>query len=124
MKQVHDFVDSIYRFKGKWDIPSLCGLKIVQTKEKHIVIATDLHEENPGTSVTEFSAELANLIISEFKIKHNSLIFIEHAPEMKSKLSHNSETFDIVSFEWNGEKFTNPDWNRISKNEFLVMIDQ
>jgi hypothetical protein len=124
MKPAHDFIDTIYKFKGKWDLPSLCGLKIVKKNDKHIVIATDLHDDNPGTAVAEFCAELANIICMEFSIKHYSLIFIEHTPEMKSKLSHNSETFDIVTFEWDGEKFINPpDWKRITREEFLKMIE-
>lgn len=122
MIPAHDFIDTIYKFKGKWDIPSHCGLKIIQKNGNHIVVATDLHEDNPGTAVTEFCAELADIICKEFSIKHDSLIFIEHTPELKSKLSHNSETFDIVSFNWNGDKFTNPDWKRITREDFLMMI--
>ncbi len=122
MIPAYDFIDSLYQFKGKWDIPSHCGLKIIQKNDKHIVIATDLHEDNPGTAVTEFCSELANLIIKEYSIKHDSLIFIEHTPELKSKLSHNSETFDIVTFDWDGEKFTHPDWKRITRDEFTSLI--
>ncbi len=123
MTPAYDFIDSLYKFKGKWDIPSHCGLKIIQKNGKNIVIATDLHEDNPGTAVTEFCSELANLIIKEYSIKHDSLIFIEHTPELKSKLSHNSETFDIVTFDWDGEKFINPDWKRISRDEFTSLIE-
>ena len=60
------YMDRTYDFKGQWDAPSRCGLKIVTGKDGSIVIVTELFEENPGTSVTGFIARLATQVVKEF----------------------------------------------------------
>ena len=117
-----NYIDQIYHFKGKWDIPSLCGLKVIQRPGKTIVIATNLYEENPGTSISRWSARLATTICNEFGIKAEELIFIEHNPDIHSRLEFYAETFDIVEFERDGERFVNPQWKRVGREEVEELI--
>jgi hypothetical protein len=97
------YIDHIYHFKGAWEVPSFCELKIISKPDKTIIITTELYESNPGTSVT-------------------SWVDIVHNPDRKSNLEFFKETFDIVSFEWKGEKFINPSWKRITKQELDFLI--
>ena len=111
-----DYFEEVYEFNGLWDVASRCGLKIVQKNDKTIVIATELYAENPGTSVTNFSAQLAGIIIRKYNIAHENLIFIVHDPEAKSKLTFMNEHFYRVDFDWDGTKFMSPKWSQIEKN--------
>jgi hypothetical protein len=111
------YIDQVYEFKGQWDAPSLCGLKIVRGAEKTVVIASELYDRNPGTSVTAFCAPLATLICRHFTIAPETLVFIEHCPDRGSNLVAYQETFHVVALEWDGEKFMNPVWTRITKAE-------
>lgn len=115
-------MDREYHFKGKWDVPGICGLKVAQKPGKTIVIATNLYENNPGTSISRWSAQLATAICNELRIDPSQLVFIEHNPDRHSKLEFYKETFDIVDFVWESDSFTNPSWKRISKKEVDAML--
>jgi hypothetical protein len=59
MKVSEKYYDEIFHFKGQWDAPSLCGLKILNRNGKTCVIVTELYQDNPGTSVTYGGKSLA-----------------------------------------------------------------
>ncbi|MEI6124615.1 MAG: hypothetical protein WCQ95_13440 [Bacteroidota bacterium] len=109
------YFEEVYEFKGLWDVDSRCGLKLVHHTDKTVVIATELYVENPGTSVTNFSAQLASILCQHFNIPPDKLIFIVHDPEAKSKLTFMNEHFYRVDFEWDGTKFMYPKWSQIEK---------
>jgi hypothetical protein len=48
---------------------------------------------------------------------YDRFIFVEHTPDMGSKLDFYHETFDLVNFEWNGESLVNPKWRRLTAHE-------
>lgn len=111
------YLDLQFHFKGKWDVPSLCGLKVVEKPDKTIVIATNLYKINPGTSISRWSAQLATTICKELNIDPNKLLFIERNPDRHSNLEFYEETFDNVSFNWEEDHFTSPVWKRINREE-------
>jgi len=117
MQTQDNYIDQHFHFKGKWDVPSLCGLKVVEKPDRSIVIATNLYKVNPGTSISRWSAQLATTICKELNIDHNKLVFIERNPDRKSNLEFYEETFDIVEFRWEKDHFIDPVWKRISKAE-------
>ena len=116
------YIDQHYHFKGKWDVPSVCGLKVVELNDKTIVVATNLYEINPGTSISRWTAQLASSICEEFNIDFSKLHFIERNPDRKSNLDFYKETFDLVEFTVNGNQFSNPSWKRLSKDEVDDLI--
>ena len=116
------YIDEVYEFKGLWDVPSFCGLKIVTSNNNTVIIAAELHTSNPGSSVTSWVDKLATELLKKHNLNHENLIFIEHNPDRKSKLIFYKEIFDKVSFEWDGEKFINPSWKRITKEEVDKLI--
>lgn len=122
--KVNKYQDQIYHFKGLWDLPSICGLKIVKKQNETIVIATDLFEENPGTSITEWNSKLAKEICDKNEIDCKQLVYIEHTPDKKTKLSFNQESFYKVKFDVVDDKFENPQWQEITKEEVNKLITE
>ncbi len=108
------YMDTIYSFRGHWDVPSRCGLRIIRGRDRDIVVVTELHEENPGTSVTACADSLAGQIVEEFGLDPDRLLYIEQNPDRGSRLEHYRETFDIVHFNRESGRFIDPDWERIS----------
>ena len=121
---VSNYQDQIYHFKGLWDLPSICGLKIIKKPSNSIVIATDLFDENPGTSITEWNTKLIKEICDNNKINYNEVIYIEHTPNKKTKLSFNQESFYQVRFNIIDDKFDNPKWEEMTKDQVDKLITE
>jgi hypothetical protein len=116
------YVDLFYDFKGTWDVPSRCGLKMVKKAATDIVIATELYLENPGTSVTEFSNKLATLIVQDYDLDPTRCCFIVRTPENNSKLTFLNEFFSRAHMEWDGQKFSKPRWEPLSKEQVDALL--
>ena len=106
------YYDEVFNFKGKWDVPSICGLRILQ-KQKTAVIVTELYQDNPGTSVTGAGKLLLQQICGEKNLDINEIMYIECNPDTSSKLSFYNEEFYEVTFTDN-EK---PVYRMLSENE-------
>ncbi len=118
------YMDQYFDYLGHWDSPSKCGLKLIKRKDgKTLAIATEIYRQNPGTPVTEVVAPLATQILKTNSEKPDNFIFIEHTPDLRSKLTFYGETFDRLEFDWNGEYFSNPVWTRLSKDEVNRMME-
>ena len=119
------YMDQYFDYPGVWDSPSKCGLKIIERKDGKIVaIATEIYRQNPGTPVTEWCAPLATQIMKSYNGAPENFIFIEHTPDLKSKLSFYGETFDLVNFRWDGHNFSNPDWIRLTIDQVDLMMEE
>lgn len=112
-----NYQDQVYNYNGLWDIPSMCGLKIVKKSNKTIVIATELYDNNPGTSVADWNTKLAKELCAKFEIDPKSIVFIEHTPDKETKLKFNLESFFQVKFDFENDQFVNPNWKQITKEE-------
>jgi len=117
------YMDSYFSYSGQWESPSKCGLKIIRRKDgKTLAIATEIYRQNPGTPVTEWCAPLATQIMKEFGCTPGHFIFVEHTPDLRSKLAFYEETFDMVDFDWNGESLINPRWTRLDHDKMHEMM--
>jgi len=116
------FIDFIFQYKGQWEVSSQCGIRIIPKDDQTIIIATELYESNTGTSVAKWNTHIATRLCIENNIEPAKLLFIEHTPDRGSKLDFYNETFFRVDFEWNGTKFVNPLWHRLSLNEVKNII--
>ncbi len=122
--KVGNYQDHLYHFNGLWDLPSICGLKIVKKDDYTVIIATDLFDDNPGTSITEWNTKLAKELCDKNEIRYDQLIYIEHTPDKKTKLSFNQESFFKVKFDILDDQFDNPQWEEISKEEVNKLITE
>jgi len=104
MKVPEKYYDEIFDFKGLWDVPSKCGLKILTYNEKKYIIVSELYQENPGTSVTYAGYSLFRQICENKGFSEKEVVYLECSPDTNSKLSFYDEEFFEVSFpEVNGE---------------------
>lgn len=121
--EFNNYMDRYFDFKGQWDCPSRCGLKVVKRKDgKTLAIATEIYRQNPGTPVTEWCAPLATQVMKELNERPDNFLFIEHTPDLKSKLTFYGESFDLVNFEWKNEAFMNPRWTRLTNDQVDEMM--
>ena len=97
MRVPQKYYDEVFNFKGQWDVPSSCGLRILKG-ERTAVIVTELYQDNPGTSVTAAGKNLASQICREKKLELSEIIYVECNPDTNSKLSFYDEEVFKVSF--------------------------
>jgi hypothetical protein len=114
----------IYLFEGLWNTPSKCGLRIIEQKERTIVIVSELYKENPGTSIAQVSTSLAMQICRAYHIDYDRLIYIEHNPDMHSKLSFYDEELFLVHFEIDDTGLKNPSWERLSHRQIEQFFEK
>ena len=118
------YMDRYFEYNGQWESPSKCGLKVVKRKDgKSLTIVTEIYRQNPGTPVTEWCVPLANQILKVLNENPENFIFVEHTPDLKSKLSFYEETFDLVTFDWNGNQFENPQWKRLNQEQIDTLME-
>jgi hypothetical protein len=98
MKTPEKYYDEIFEFKGQWDVPSKCGLKIINSAGKTFVIVTELYQDNPGTSVTYAGRSLAHQICEAKGLHLPDIIYLECNPDTQSKLSFYDEEYFEVTF--------------------------
>jgi hypothetical protein len=116
-------IDSIFEFSGSWGIPSKCGLKHSKVNGKDCIIVSELYKDNPGTSITQVTTDLAMQICKKLKLAPENLIYIEHCPDMNSKLSFYNEEFYEVKMELMNGKFINPSWHMLTMEEKKVYFN-
>jgi hypothetical protein len=117
-----DYIKEIYDYNGQWDVPSKCGLMIKMNDDAHIVIASELYDDNPGTSVNYWNCQIASMVCRERNLDPSKLVFIEHTPDRGSKLENYRETFDRVIFQWDGKKFSDPDWEELTREQVDALL--
>ncbi|MDR2146815.1 MAG: hypothetical protein LBE91_10195 [Tannerella sp.] len=114
MKVPEKYYDEVFDFRGQWDMPSKCGLKIVVKNNEIYVIVTELYQDNPGTSVTYAGYSLVKQICENKNLSISNISYIECNPDTSSKLSFYDEEFFEVTFpEAKGES-GRPDYKQLS----------
>jgi hypothetical protein len=98
MKVQERYYDEVFEFKGQWDMPSSCGLKLREVGGKTYVVVTELYQDNPGTSVTYAGRSLAEQICEAKGLKLDEVVYIECTPNTNSKLSFYDEEYFEVDF--------------------------
>ena len=119
MRVPEKYYDEVFSFKGQWDVPSSCGLKIIRN-EKTIVIVTELYQDNPGTSITAAGRNLAEQICRDKGFELKKIIYLECNPDTNSKLSFYDEEFFEVTFTDN----TKPVYRQLSADEVKQLLPE
>jgi hypothetical protein len=116
MKVPEKYYDELFDFSGQWDMPSRCGLKIIQG-DKTAVIVTELYQDNPGTSVTAAGKSLAQQVCAEKGLCLDAIRYIECSPGTNSKLSFYDEELFEVDFSG-----TESAYRRLSAEETKALL--
>jgi hypothetical protein len=99
VKVPEKYYDEFFDFKGQWDMPSRCGLKIINKDNKVFVIATELYQDNPGTTVAAAGKTLALQICEAKNLILDEIIYLQCNPCTNSKLSFYEEEYFEVQFD-------------------------
>lgn len=115
----------IYTFKPQANrVEARCGIRVLWAPTGDlVVIATEL-PDNPGMSITNAAEEVATTIYQEYgqgQIEPQQMLWIEHYLERVSSTGLIPESFDLVTFRWDGRQFTNPDWRRLGAQELAFL---
>lgn len=124
MKEIETVNIEYFNFRGLWDIPSACGLKIYRCEKYVVAVVSELYRQNPGTTITDVPVQLATQICEKYSIDINSLLYVEHNPETITKLSFYEEEFFRVHFTVNADKLSNPQYEKISKADLESLVEQ
>jgi len=98
MKVSEKYYDEIFDFKGQWDAPSKCGLKIIENQGIIFIVVTELYQDNPGTSVTYAGRSLLNQICAAKELNPQEIRYLECTPDTNSVLSFYDEQYFEVTF--------------------------
>ncbi|MBR3579247.1 MAG: hypothetical protein IKN98_10735 [Bacteroidales bacterium] len=98
MKVPPKYYDEIFDFAGQWDMPSKCGLKLIQRGDTTIILTTELYQDNPGSSITYTGGSLIQQICDAKNLDINKITYIECNPDTHSKLSFYDEEMFRVDF--------------------------
>jgi hypothetical protein len=122
MKVSDKYYDEVFDFAGQWELPSKCGLKIIEKEDKKIVIVTELYQDNPGTSVTGAGYLLAKQIGERKGIQLDEMIYLECNPDTNSKLSFYNEAYFEVTFpEVKGET-GHPEYHKVTEERVFELL--
>ncbi|MDR3297623.1 MAG: hypothetical protein LBS94_05250 [Prevotellaceae bacterium] len=98
MKVSEKYYDEVFEFKGQWELPSKCGLRILDRQGKKMVMVTELYQDNPGTSVTYAGRSLAEQICAAKGLALADIAYLECNADNNSKLSFYGEEIFEVTF--------------------------
>ncbi|HPW78800.1 MAG TPA: hypothetical protein PK676_05960 [Bacteroidales bacterium] len=122
MKVQKKHFDEIFDFKGKWDVPSKCGLRILERNGKSVVVVTEIYQHNPGSSVTYAGGLLLEQICRTKGLDPENVIYIECNPDTGSRLSFYAEEYYRVDFSIENGKFVNPKYTQLSDDEIKELL--
>ena len=124
MRVPEKYYDEIFDFKGQWDMPSRCGLKVLR-REKTVVIVTELYQDNPGTSITAAGHILAEQICRAKGLDLDTITYLECSPDTDSKLSFYDEKFFLVDFSntSRGNSVLEPVYRQLSFKEISELLN-
>ena len=120
MKVPTNYYDEIFDFEGKWGVPSKCGLKIIEKAGKKYVIATELYQDNPGTSVTYAGKSLAMQICDKKELSLPEVVYLECTPNTNSVLSFYDEQYFEVTF---NNEMPQASYRKLSKEEIAYLLE-
>lgn len=122
MKVSDKYFDEKFNFAGQWDMPSTCGLKIIQKDDISIVLVTELYQDNPGTSVTYAAGSLIKQICDAKCLDINKIKYIECNPSTNSKLSFYDEEMFLVDFTLQDGMPVDLKYRKLSKEEIQNLL--
>ena len=114
MEEKKKYIDEVYHFNGKWEMPSLCGLWIRRKEDGTLIILTELYEENPGSSVTGMIEIVAAEVVKKYQIDPSTAVFIVHNPERSSRYEFFAEMFYRAKMRWNVDRYQDLDWEKLA----------
>jgi hypothetical protein len=114
------------RFGGVAGKDSRCDLEVIQLRRGEALVVCSERPDNPGTSVTDFAAELATSVCDRRGIAPDLLIWVERQPERNGpggKLLPEFYKLVTFAFEQNGGtwRFVCPRWREMTGDDWCEL---
>lgn len=77
--------------------------------------------QGEGTSVTNECEQIATEVVRQHRLKPDRILFIEHYPA--GLWANSEETFKLITFHHDGERFTNPEWIPLENQSMKDLLD-
>jgi hypothetical protein len=122
MKVSEKYYDELFDFKGEWDVPSRCGLRILDKQGHKYVIVIELYQDNQGTSVASAGKSLMLQICSAKGLDPAAVTYLECNPDTHSKLSFYDEEYFEVTFKDGDQFLNNADYRLLSSGEVKFLL--
>ena len=122
MKVPPKYYDEIFDFAGQWDMPSKCGLKLIQRGDTTIILTTELYQDNPGSSITYTGGSLIKQVCDAKKLDINKITYIECNPDTHSKLSFYDEEMFRVKVDLQDGMPTNLQYEQLTQDEIKNLL--
>lgn len=104
------------QFRAPNGIMSACLITIYP--DLSLVIASETDE---GMSVTNAVETIATEVVRRYGIDPKRMLFVEHYPP-EQRPQPWGESYDLVTFSWDGTTARNPDWRPLSPAEFQDIL--
>lgn len=105
---------------GTLTFTSHCYLRIMQTGQETLVIATEV-STNPGKSITNAIEIIATDAVKCWQLDPSKTRFIEHYTPESSEGA--DEEYKEVRFTWNGQQADDPNWHKLSPRKLATLFD-
>jgi len=109
--------DTIFHYKGFWNCDSQCRIRIYETPEKTVVIATEL-DENEGTSITNVCERLIKEVGEHYQLSFQRTIWIEHYPP--DNVIEREHTYSVAGINFSGKA----SWTHIERKKVEELIGE
>lgn len=107
--------DTIFHYKGFGNCDSQCRIRIYQTLDKTVVIATEL-DENEGTSITNVCERLIKEVCQCYELPFQKTIWIEHYPP--DGVIERDDTYSVAGINFPGKA----SWSHIARERVEELI--
>lgn len=121
-------------YLGYFERPALCTIQVFESRYRRVVIATEI-DENPGTSITNASENVAHTVEKRFNWPHvfsvhgkkdKRSVFIEHYNGDSRSRTERNGSFAIVEYHNVGVKggwyYGRPEWTHIGRKEVESLV--
>lgn len=128
---IHDDIYAWKGFGGMLDLASgRCRLRIfdltrtesgnVKLIKPLVVVVSDLPGQETGlkkVSVRSCTSHIATCVVRDFGLDFNRMVYLEYQPATTYGDKNQRRIpakFDVVDFEWHGEKAMHPKWRKLT----------
>lgn len=103
-------------FRATNGYPSSCDLTIYRAIQLVVV-----SETGEGMSVTNAAELIATEVVQQYGLDPRRMLFVEHYPEAQRPMPY-GESYDLVTFTWDGARAGKPIWRHLPPDEFNDII--
>ena len=119
---MQQIADETFEYLGLPPFPSKCRLRAFEEAGKRTVVITTELPDNPGTSVTNAAALIAEQVYQWLERPERGITLIEHY-EKDGEEAYAEERFALVAFpQREGGHFADAAWRHIEKSDVEKMI--